>query len=173
MSKYKKEQLELIIKDSLSIAEVCRKLGLRPVGGNYKTIKTYINKYELDISHFTGQGWNSGDRYVFFGKQYELDDIFVENSTYTNLYRLKEKILENKLKEYKCEKCGLTEWNGEMLSLHLDHKNGNNLDHRLDNLRFLCPNCHSQTSTYCGKSKGVSSKNELSCNKYIIKKDLH
>lgn len=172
MSKYNKEQLELIIKDCLSIAEVCRRLGLRPVGGNYKTIKTYVNKFDLDISHFTGQGWNTGSRYVFFGKQYKLEDILVENSTYTCLYTLKKRILENGLKEYKCEKCGLTDWNGEEISLHLDHINGNNLDHRLENLRFLCPNCHSQTPTYCGKSQENSSKNNLRTNRYLNRNEL-
>ena len=55
--------------------------------------------------------------------------------------------------EYKCEKCGISEWLGEPLSLHLDHKNGVNNDHRIENLRFLCPNCHSQTDTYAGKNK--------------------
>lgn len=169
--KYNKEQLENIIKDSLSISDVCRKLGLKTVGGNYKTIKTYIKKYSLDISHFTGQSWNKGKNYTYSSKKYAINDIFIENSTYTNLYRLKKKLIFNGLKEYVCEKCGLTEWNGQLLSLHLDHKNGNNLDHRLENLQFLCPNCHSLTTNYCGKSKGISYKNELSFNRYLIQND--
>ena len=58
---------------------------------------------------------------------------------------------------------------GEVLSLHLDHINGNNLDHRIENLRLLCPNCHSQTSTYSGKNKKSFRKSEpnecIKCNK--------
>ena len=56
--KWTKEQLEEAIRNSLSIAGVCRELGVKPVGGNYKTIHFYIQKWELDTSHFTGQGWN-------------------------------------------------------------------------------------------------------------------
>ena len=56
--------------------------------------------------------------------------------------------------EYKCQKCGISEWLGNPLTLQLDHINGVNNDHRLTNLRFLCPNCHSQTDTYAGKNMG-------------------
>ena len=62
-------------------------------------------------------------------------------------------IIREKLIPYECSKCGINEWNGKMLSLHLDHINGVNNDHRLENLRFLCPNCHSQTETYTGRNK--------------------
>jgi 5-methylcytosine-specific restriction endonuclease McrA len=61
-------------------------------------------------------------------------------------------VKENRL-EYKCANCGIKEWNNLPLSLQLDHINGVNNDHRLENLRFLCPNCHSQTDTYSGKNK--------------------
>ena len=66
---------------------------------------------------------------------------------------LKERLVKEKYLEYKCAECGITEWNGKPLSLHLDHINGINNDHRIENLRFLCPNCHSQTNTYAGKNK--------------------
>lgn len=55
--------------------------------------------------------------------------------------------------EYKCACCGNTgEWNGRPLVLQLDHINGDNCDNRLENLRFLCPNCHSQTDTFAGRN---------------------
>jgi len=62
-------------------------------------------------------------------------------------------IIREELIPYKCGMCGIDEWNNKKLSLHLDHINGVNDDHRLENLRFLCPNCHSQTETYTGRNK--------------------
>lgn len=66
---------------------------------------------------------------------------------------LKRKLFEANLKQPFCECCGINEWNGKPLSLHLDHIDGNTYNHSLSNLRLLCPNCHSQTETYCGKNK--------------------
>lgn len=149
MEKYNKEELEEVVKNSLSIAAVCRKYNIRPTGGNYKTLKRYFKIFNIDTSHFTGQGWNCGDNFKYFGNRFSLDEILIENSTYTNNDRLKIRLVNEGLKKYECEKCGLIEWNKKTIKLHLDHKNGNNLDNRIENLRFLCPNCHSQTETYC------------------------
>ena len=75
-------------------------------------------------------------------------------------------IIKENLLPYKCAICGNTEWNGKTLSLELDHINGINNDNRLENLRFLCPNCHSQTTTYGSRNQ---QKNESS---YDISEDL-
>lgn len=99
--------------------------------------------------------------------KFEDDKVFVENSTYPR-HRLKERILKNNLIEYKCSCCGIgPEWNGAILVLQLEHKNGKNNDHRLDNLDFLCPNCHSQTNTYAAKNR----KNPNRTPKAYIDKD--
>lgn len=66
--------------------------------------------------------------------------------------KLKERILKFKLLEYKCSECNICEWNGKFISLQLDHIDGNNKNHLFENLRLLCPNCHSQTDTYAGKN---------------------
>jgi Zn finger protein HypA/HybF involved in hydrogenase expression len=78
--------------------------------------------------------------------------IFTEDSLYSN-EMVKDRIVKNDLLDYKCVKCGIDNWCGESIVLDLDHINGNNRDNRLTNLRYLCPNCHSQTDTYKGRNK--------------------
>ena len=82
-----------------------------------------------------------------------LKELMIENSSYPR-HRLKERILKEKLLEYKCQCCGLGDkWNEKKLVLQLDHINGVNNDHRLENLRFICPNCHTQQHTYAAKNR--------------------
>jgi len=72
---------------------------------------------------------------------------------------LKRRLIAEKLLEYKCDQCGLDQfWNNKQISLQLDHINGINNDNRIENLRFLCPNCHSQTTNYAGKSNKIIKK---------------
>ena len=89
----------------------------------------------------------------FFAKvEHHNDIIFVENSTYPR-HRLKARLIRDNLIEYKCVICcneGL--WNSKPITLQIDHINGINNDNTIDNLRFLCPNCHSQTDNYAGKN---------------------
>jgi len=86
-------------------------------------------------------------------RQISLEDILVENSSYAR-HNLKRRILQENLIEYKCSCCGIKDtWNEKKLVLQLDHINGVNNDHRLKNLRFLCPNCHSQQDTYAAKNR--------------------
>ena len=79
-----------------------------------------------------------------------MDDILVEKSTYRNFKSLKSRLIKEGIMEYACKICGIYEWNGKRLTLQLDHINGINDDNSITNIRLLCPNCHSQTSTFGG-----------------------
>lgn len=153
-TKISKEQYEEAVKSSLSIAGVCRALGLKPCGGNYKTLHNVISKYEIDTSHFTGQGWNVGLKFKPNPSQ-PLEEILTENSNYQS-FKLKNRLFNEGYKEKVCECCGLTHWLGKEIPLELHHINGVITDNRLDNLMILCPNCHAQTTNYRGLKKSAS-----------------
>ena len=168
-NKRSKEEYEIAAKQSFSIADVCRKLDIKPVGGNYKTVKDNLEKFNIDTSHFTGQGWNVGLKFRP-RKQLELKDILKENSPYQSL-KLKNRLLQEGLKEYKCERCGLTEWQKKPIPLELHHINGNHNDNRLENLQILCPNCHALTDNFRGKNNiRYNKKKDLVLNGLVTKK---
>ena len=146
-----KEEFEEAAKQSHSIAGMCRKLGLKPCGGNYRLMHNAIEKFALDTSHFTGQGWNTGLKFKPFEAK-PIEEILIANSSYQS-FKLKRRLLDEGLKEYKCELCGLYEWQDNHIPLELHHINGNNRDNRLDNLKLLCPNCHALTDSYRGRNK--------------------
>lgn len=148
VNKMTDEQFTNLVKDSFSIAELARKIGYKSKGGGVvKLIKEKIIELNLDITHF-----NKYSKASLAKRNRPLEEILVENSNYTNNSSLKKRLLEEGLLKYECYECHISEWNGKPLSLQLDHINGNNSDNRLENLRFLCPNCHSQTETFSGRN---------------------
>ena len=150
--KYNKEELEQAVKESKSISDVCRFFGIKPVGGNYHTIKNKIKLFGIDDSHFLGQAWNKGKKYKLYHKSRSLEDILVNDSYYQS-NKLKQRLIDSGIKENKCECCGLTEWLGLPIKLELHHVNADKFDNRLENLQVLCPNCHSYTEHYRGTNK--------------------
>ncbi len=152
---YTLEQFTEAVRTSFSKAGVLKKLNLDVSGGNYKTVDNLVKKYELDISHWTGQGHLRGKSCEWAKPTYEISELLTENNTFQT-YKLKQRLLKEGLIQNKCSECGVSDWNNKVLNMHLDHINGINNDHRLENLRMLCPNCHSQTDTYCGKNKKSS-----------------
>ena len=137
-------------------------------GGFFGTVKNRIKIEKLDISHFDPHWYNKQKCHQKGGKT-KLEEILVENSTLTKGYILKKKLLKAELKEDICEICGLgNKWNGKPITLQLDHINGNHSDNRITNLRILCPNCHSQTDTFCGGNKNTKNRC-LDCDKKIGK----
>ena len=137
-----------LVKSKFTYSDILRELGLSPKGGSSTDIlKRRIKELNCSTEHFKTTKVSSNVKYT-------LEEILIENSNYHNISCLKNRLIkENKL-EYKCAICGTEgDWLGQKLSLQLDHINGINNDHRLENLRFLCPNCHSVTDTYAGKNK--------------------
>lgn len=160
------EEFSMHTKNSYSIACLCRKLGIRPLGGNYKTVKARIKKLGLDTSHFTGQAHNRGKKLPRCGKP--LDEILVQDSSYTSTNHLKQRLIKDGVKDAVCEECKLSMWNEKPIPLELEHINGVNTDHRLENLKILCPNCHAQTDCYRGRNKtsALSEKKEVEAFKF-------
>jgi 5-methylcytosine-specific restriction endonuclease McrA len=146
--KYTKELLTTIVKESLSVASVIRKLGLRQSGGTQSHISRKIKAYRIDISHFTGSCHNRGK---ISNKRKTAEDILIkrEYGTRTKSILLRRSLVEIGIK-YECSVCGINNWNDKQISLQVNHKNRDWLDDRKENLEFLCPNCHSQTEGWCG-----------------------
>jgi hypothetical protein len=154
---YTLDQFIEAVKNSQSKAGVLKSLNLIISGGNYKTVDNLVKKFNLDTSHWTGKGHLKGKSNKWVKKLYETKDLLTESNTFQT-YKLKQRLLKEGFLENKCSECGITNWNNKNLNMHLDHINGKSDDHRLENIRMLCPNCHSQTETYCAKNKKKPSK---------------
>lgn len=144
-----KEELERLVKESITLSQVLRALGYHEKGGApWTNLKKRLEELGIDTSHFKGRAHGTSQT-----KKYELSEILCKDSSYNNNNSLKKRLLKEGLKENKCEICGITEWLGNPISLQLHHINGVNNDNRLENLQLLCPNCHSQTDNFAGRNK--------------------
>jgi len=150
------EEFRQLIKNNTCYSDVLRYFELSTTGeASRKILKKRIAELSCDTSHFISYKLPSKEYFT----KYTLEEILIENSNYLNKDRLKRRLIsENKLL-YECDVCKISDWLDKPLSLQLDHINGINNDNRLENLRFLCPNCHSQTSTYAGRNKLTSNAN--------------
>lgn len=139
-----------VVERSYSYRQVLIGLKLKEAGGNYEQVKKYILEQELDISHFKGKGWSAGLSGV--GRPRVLLENILNSKTPFQSFKLKKRLFQEGLKNEKCEQCGWAQKTEEgYVPLELDHINGNRNDNRLENLRVLCPNCHSLTKEYRGR----------------------
>lgn len=145
------DKLKEAVLTSSTQKEVILKLGLRAAGGNFQQLKKYCVEFNLTIPK---EDHSLRTIKAIKTNTIPLNEILIENSTYTNREQIKKRLYKQKLLKEECAKCGLKSiWNGKPITLQLDHINGKFNDHRLENLQILCPNCHSQTKTFCGKNK--------------------
>lgn len=150
--KWTNEQLQKAVKNSTSIRQVIGKLGLIEAGGNYEQVKKYIAELKIDSTHFTGIGWSKGKK-VPREPLFSLESIMVLGSRFQS-FKLKNRLFAAKIKKPACEECGWARKSVDgRIPVELDHINGDRHDNRLENLRVLCPNCHSLKSTHRGRNK--------------------
>jgi 5-methylcytosine-specific restriction endonuclease McrA len=126
-----------------SATEAAAKLGV-----HYTTYRTHAKRLGVFKTNSSGKGTHKRR-----APQVATETILSNQHPQFQTYKLKHRLIKEGLLENVCSRCGLKDWQGESIQMHLDHHDGNKYNHSIDNLRMLCPNCHSQTSTYCGRNK--------------------
>ena len=147
--RYSIQEAEAAVSNSISYRQVLTKLGIIPAGGNYATLKKFLSYHNINTDHFKGQGWNKDRSYH---PKVSLDTYLTNNKSITS-HKLRKRLLRDGIFPHQCFRCNLSVWLGDPIPLELDHIDGCHQNNELTNLRLLCPNCHSKTSTF-RRSKG-------------------
>ncbi|HSW65725.1 MAG TPA: HNH endonuclease [Bacillota bacterium] len=148
------DELREAVKVSRSYRNVLVLLRLVPAGGNYAQVQRRVRELEIDVTHFTGMGWNVGLKFRPVPAQ-PIEALLVTGGTCQS-FVLKKRLFIAGIKKPQCELCGWEQKAADgRIPVELDHINGDHWDNRLENLRILCPNCHSLQATHRGKNKKV------------------
>ncbi|WP_055590808.1 HNH endonuclease signature motif containing protein [Peterkaempfera griseoplana] len=151
---FEPDRLRALVAASTSYAEVMRGLGLETNAGNHRKVRTRIRDLSLDVSHFTRRSSDLPVRRRPGAPPQDVLRVHAQGSSRISHLRLR-RAMEAAGVAYRCAGCGNQgEWRGGPITLHVDHANGDWLDNRLANLRFLCPNCHARTDTWCSGNRG-------------------
>jgi len=146
------KNLRDVVAKSFCKSDILRSMNLAIHSGNFDTLNKYVKKYNISISHFNDDSAKEKKANALKESQEKRklkhEEIFIENSA-CNRTSIRKIVKKFSLLEYKCAFGHEAIWEGKELVLHLDHINGIPSDNRIENLRYLCPNCHSQTTTYC------------------------
>lgn len=164
---YSEDEARAAIAASRSWAESLRRLGLCPTGGAWRILKKHAASWQISVDHFDPDASRLRN---LRRSQQPLSEVLVKESTYPRK-NVKRRLLAEGLKEPECELCGQGEiWGGRPMSMILDHINGVRDDHRLENLRMVCPNCAATLDTHCGRRNRIdrAERTCLHCKKSFV-----
>ena len=142
MIRYNKEEFIKVCNNSLSMTKAASELKI-----HFNTFRRIAKKLGCYKTNKSGKGISKKN-----SSGISLDKILNGDHCHYQTFKLKNRLIKEGIKQNKCEICGVFEWNGLPINCELDHIDGNSRNHQLDNLRILCPNCHSQTKTFRGKN---------------------
>lgn len=141
--KFTEQEVIDACSSSLTMAEAASKLGI-----HFNSFKRYAQQVGAYRPNQAGKG-KAKNKPI----RISTEDILAGLVPHFHTFSLKERLLKLGIKTNQCEVCSLTEWQGKSLNMELDHIDGKRTNHKLDNLRMICPNCHAQTTTYRSKNR--------------------
>lgn len=149
---FTKEEIQEAVDKANSYTEILKNLKVAYHGRKLNTLYKVLESYKINLSEFILRREKHIKKISRPNPSISYDQILIENSDYKSA-NLRKRLIKDGLIVNQCAKCKLSDvWNDEPITLQLDHINGNHSDNRLENLRLLCPNCHSQTANYAGKT---------------------
>lgn len=133
---YTDEDIIKHASEAKNMSDLLKRLGLRVAGGNFNNMRRKLQSLGLECDHWQGQAWNKDKRLKDWSK-------------YTKLSSLKPHLIKER--GHACERCGLSEWQDQPITLEVDHVDGDRTNNELSNLKLNCPNCHALTPTWRGR----------------------
>jgi 5-methylcytosine-specific restriction endonuclease McrA len=153
--KYTKDVLTPAVLQSTSFSNLCIVLGLVNARNTRNALKRYVEEYGIDTTHFTTK---HGRPKGTISPRYTDAEVFIENSPIFGV-QIRTRLKNIGVDDTTCMLCGLSKmWNGKPIQMQVDHINGIRSDNRLENLRIVCPNCHTQTETHSRTARKESNE---------------